>query len=388
MAFRPMTTVRHLITALVLLIAVLAAVEAWLRSQAVPTIQVVSGQTSLADQALLSPSEVCHHELRPNTKNSISPAGQGRAHVIRVNSLGCRGDDADIPAKSGTYRILVLGDDSVCGTAVEENETVAARLQQFLSKESTATIEVINGGIPGYCPLLSWLKFEHDLVELKPQLVILHVDMTDIADDACYRNLILSRDHRPVCTHATFRLKPRPENLLMQYVRQSATATWLFAKTREHGPELLSVSNAAATCDVGLHWITDDPPDLRLQVRHALAPIKNLHDAVVQSGGQLLVTTSPVLWQILSADEAPVLSRRSGIRGATPFASKFPFEVLSRFCEQSRIHFCDTSSAFRCEGAAKLFSKDAPVLSRIGMALYAREIARYLIKDPPSKWSD
>ena len=70
MAFRPMTTVRHVIAALVLLIAVLAGVEVWMRSRAVPTIQVICSQTSLADQALLIPSEVCHHELRPNSKNA------------------------------------------------------------------------------------------------------------------------------------------------------------------------------------------------------------------------------------------------------------------------------------------------------------------------------
>jgi hypothetical protein len=119
-----------------------------------------------------------------------------------------------------------------------------------------------------------------------------------------------------------------------------------------------------------------------------LSPIKELNDAVIQSGGQLLVTTAPVLWQVLPADEAPGLSHRAGIKGVTPFTSTFPFEVLSRFCEQSRIRFCDVSPAFRREGAGKLFSTDAPVLSRIGMALYAREIARSLIKDPPSKWSD
>lgn len=383
-----MTTVRHVITALVLLIALLAGVEVWMRSQAVPTIQIVSSQTSAADQALLIPSEVCHHELRRNSAIQLSPAERRLARVIRVNSVGCRGDEVEIPAKDGTYRILVLGDDSVCGTWVDENETIAARLQRFLSKESSAAIEVINGGVPGYCPLLSWLRFENGLAELKPQLVILHVDMTDVADDACYRSLTLSKDNQKVCPHATFRLTPRPENALMQYARQSATATWLFAKTRQHGPELLSVSSAAATCDVGLHWIADDPPDLRLQVRHALAPIKDLHDAVVQSGGQLLVTTSPVLWQVLSADEAPELSRCWGIKGVTPFTKGFPFEVLSRFCEQSRIHYCDASPAFRCEGAEKLFSRDAPVLSRIGMALYAREVAQCLITDPPSKWSD
>lgn len=387
MAFRPMTTLRHAFTAFVLLVAALTVVEIGLWSQAVPAVQTVTGRCAVEDQSLLVASEISHHELRRLLKTTHQANEHSPSHLFRVNSVGCRGDEPDIPAANGTYRILMLGDDTICGTAVGEDETVASRLKQFLSKETAAGIEVINGGIPGYCPLLSWLKFEHDLAKLRPQLVILHVDMTDVADDASYRSLLMIDENHAVCTHSTLRLPTRPAPALMQFVKQSATASWLFARARRHGPALLSVSGTSKSDEGALAWIADPPPDLRLHVRHALSPIELLSTAVENSGGHLLVTTSPVLWQVLPAKVAPQLSKQCGISGVTPFESRFPFEVLGHFCEESQIHFCDASSAFRSgEDGAKLFSADAPVLSRVGMALYAREIARYLMTNPPVKW--
>jgi len=388
MAIRPLTTVRHAITALVLLGVALVGVEVWMRTREAAVVQIVASQVNASDQSLLVPSAVCHHELRRLLKTTHRVREGSAGITFRVNSLGCRGEDVNADQPDGTYRILMLGDDSICGTSVAEEETVAARLKQFLSKSTTATIEVINGGVPGYCPLLSSLKFEHDLAKLKPDLVILHVDMTDIADDCSYRSLVLQDGLHSVCSHATLRLPSTAENPVLHVVKESATASWVFTKARQHGPALMSLSNALGTVDPGLNWITDHPSDLRLQIRHCLEPIKNLQDSVARSGGRLLVTTSPVLWQVVSAEEAPELSRRYGITGATPFVSQFPFEVIGSFCRSSQIHFCDASPAFRNSDAARLFAKDAPVLSRVGMALYAREIARCLLEDPPSRWSD
>ncbi len=387
MAFRPMTTLRHAVTAFVLLILALVVVEVGLRCGARPAMPLIALQCSVEDQSLLVASGVCHHELQRLLKTTHQASERSASHPIRVNSLGIRGEEPDVPASDGILRILLLGDDTICGTAVGEDETVAARLKQFLSRESTAGIEVINGGIPGYCPLLSWLKFEQDLAKLKSQLVILHVDMSDVADDAGYRSLLMTEKDHAVCTHSTLRLPTRPQPAFMQFVTQSATASWLFARTREHGPKLLSDSTALSARESSLAWIADNQPDLRLQVRHALSPIESLQAAVEKSGGRLLVTTAPVLWQVLPAEEAPRLSARCGVSGVTPFRSRLPFEILSRFCEQSGIQYCDASPAFRGgSDAVKLFAADAPVLSRVGMALYAREIARYLVRNPPAKW--
>jgi hypothetical protein len=386
MTLRPMTTLRNVATALVLFLVALACVEFWLRGKSSVSTQGVTNQTTSADQVLLVPSAVCHHELqRMLKKNHEAGPGTGQ-HLIRVNSFGCRGEEPELAAADGTIRILILGDDSICGTTVNENETVSARLQQFLSGQTTRPLEVLNGGIPGYCPLLSWLKFDQDLAKLKPDLVILHVDMSDIADDLCYRSLLLNEDNHAVCSHPTLRLKPKRSDAVASFIKQSATANWLFTVARERGPELLSLSPATSQADQ-FEWIGDDPPDLRLQIRHSLEPITRLKESVEATGGRLLVTTSPVLWQVVAAEHVPELSRRFGIRGQTPYHSRFPFEILEAFCEHVQIRFFDTSTAFtKGEDAPKLFSSEAPVLSRIGMALYAREMARYLITNPLADW--
>ena len=381
-----MTTMRNAVTAIVLLVVALAGTEFWLQGKSTPAMQGVTNQAPAADQMLLVPSAVCHHELQRMSKTMHQASPASGKHAFRVNSFGCRGEEPEVPAPEGSFRILVLGDDSICGTAVGENETVSAHLQGFLAKQTQVKLEVINCGIPGYCPLLSWLKFEQDLVKLKPDLVILHVDMTDVADDLCYRSLLLSEDNHAVCSHPTLRLKPRPENAIAHFVKRSATASWLFARAREQGPEMLAISPVASNANM-FDWITDDPPDIRLQVRHALEPIARLKEAVEASNGRLLVTTAPALWQVVSADNAPQLSRRCGIHGTTPYRRRFPFEVLQAFCSHSEVRFCDTSPTFETgEDGQKLFSTETPVLSRIGMALYAREIARYIITNPPSDW--
>ena len=386
MASRPMTTMRNAVTAIVLLVVALAGTEFWLQGKSTPAMQGVTNQAPAADQTLLVPSAVCHHELQRMSKTMHQASPASGKHAFRVNSFCCRGEEPEVPAPEGSFRILVLGDDSICGTAVGENETVSAHLHGFLAKQTQVRLEVINCGIPGYCPLLSWLKFEQELAKLKPDLVILHVDMTDIADDLCYRSLLLSEDNHAVCSHPTLRLKPRPENAIAHFVKHSATASWLFATAREQGPEILSMSPGSSNANQ-FDWITDDPPDIRLQVRHALEPITRLKESVEACQGRLLVTTAPVLWQVVAADNAPQLSRRCGIRGTTPYQRRFPFEVLEAFCNHSLVRFCDTSPTFKNgEDGQKLFSTEAPVLSRIGMALYAREIARYIITNPPSEW--
>ncbi|MFN9718592.1 MAG: hypothetical protein ACK58L_07860 [Planctomycetota bacterium] len=388
MKMTPVTTLRHAATAIMLLLLALVGLEFWLRSREQPMIAIICGQSDPTDQTLLVPSSVVHHELR-RVSSILHQTGIDQKPIsVQINSMGCRGDEIQPLTPKDTYRILVLGDDSICGLSVPENETVSARMKQFLSKSISTKLEIINAGVPGYCPLLCCIRYQHELFRLKPDLVILHVDMTDIADDCAYRNLLQKDGSQMVCSHASLRLPPKPDNPVLHFVKQSATATWLASKTRAHASDIFNLSNSRATCSVGMNWIRDNPPDLRLQIRHALDPIRNLRDTVEEHGGHFLVTSAPVLWQVASADEAPELSRDLGIKGATPYETDFPFEVIEKFCRKSDISFCNTVTAFQTEKAARLFSKDTPVLSRIGMALYAREIATFLLEYPQAPWND
>ncbi len=148
--------------------------------------------------------------------------------------------------------------------------------------------------------------------------------MSDIADDLCYRSLLQNESNHAVCSHPTLRLKPKVENAIEGFVRHSATGSWLFTKAREQVPGMLSISSDSARADL-FQWIGDDPPDIRLQVRHALEPISRLKESVEASGGRLLVTTAPVLWQVVSAEKCS--GAESPLRDSRPDTVPQPISV-------------------------------------------------------------
>jgi hypothetical protein len=149
--------------------------------------------------------------------------------------------------------------------------------------------------------------------------------MSDIADDLVLSKFALERrqSRRLFTSNAAFKAE---KVCRCRKFRQAICDGQLavFTVAREQGPScchcLLRLLRRTK-----FEWIGDDPPDLRLQVRHALEPITRLKEAVEATGGRLLVTTSPVLWQVVAAEHVPELSRHFGIRGQTPYRSRFPF---------------------------------------------------------------
>ena len=79
----------------------------------------------------------------------------------RVNSLGrC---DREIPyARTGAYRILVLGDSFPEGMQVDVKETFCKRLEGGLAGAGGRPAEVINGGTSGYGTDNELLFYRHE----------------------------------------------------------------------------------------------------------------------------------------------------------------------------------------------------------------------------------
>jgi len=72
---------------------------------------------------------------------------QGRQ--VTTNSLGLRGREPT--ATAVPLRVLVVGDSSVFGFGLADEQTFPAQLEQLLAP--AGAIEVVNGGVPGYtCP--------------------------------------------------------------------------------------------------------------------------------------------------------------------------------------------------------------------------------------------
>ena len=82
-----------------------------------------------------------------------------RSEPTRLNNLGFR--DADVPAKTDRYRIVVIGDSITWGEGLPEPERFSNLLQRFLG----SSYEVVNFGIPGH-------NMPEHLAELEPALAI------------------------------------------------------------------------------------------------------------------------------------------------------------------------------------------------------------------------
>lgn len=136
----------------------------------------------------LSPDKIRHHKLVPNTDSRFEQPDF--SYVQHVNNLGIRGRDASFKKPAQHYRVLILGDSFTMGKGVEDDQTFSALLEVSLNRRKACgatTFEVLNGGIDSYAPVLSYLQLSEDLAPLEVDLVLLDLDLSDLLQEAAYR---------------------------------------------------------------------------------------------------------------------------------------------------------------------------------------------------------
>lgn len=135
--------------------------------------------------------EIRHHMAIPNIKfklyapdyNNITEVYLKRGHTIlttKTNSLGFVDDEI---VESNKRRIVVLGDSFTEGNYINEN--FVDILERKLN-EKEPKYEVINAGLGSYSPIIEYNLAKHAMLEIKPQIIILNLDMTDVANDFVY----------------------------------------------------------------------------------------------------------------------------------------------------------------------------------------------------------
>ena len=137
-----------------------------------------------------------HHRMVPSSLSSFSQ--QDFHYVQRVNNLGMRGDDVVVAKPAKTFRILTLGDSFTMGKGVQDHETFSVLLQKQLREQLAAcpaapTVEVLNGGVDSYAPILSYLSLTRTLGQLSPDVIIENLDVSDLVQETAYRQ-IATRD--------------------------------------------------------------------------------------------------------------------------------------------------------------------------------------------------
>lgn len=385
----PLLWLRQLVYGVLTLLLIVCLTEVALRVYDSATAQVT--RRDLYDTGITCKSWTTHHGLRPAQKFLVKHCDDDSKIRLVLSSRGTRGTEPVIPKPVGTFRILCLGDELTLATHTSETETFCAQLQQMLQTATQYKIEVLNAGVPDFCPLLSYLQYRHELLALQADVVLLHFDMSDVNDDYGYRRLTtVGPGGEPVaCPHPKLQM---PKTCLRaDQEHPLLLPNW----AKEHAGRLVTrqvFQEPARTLggDIGRYlWLQPHSDEFTVHARQALQPLQHLDELVRKLNGRLVLSVIPAPWQLsATACDSESLRKKYGIDAGTHFTQRKPFELIDEFCAGHAIPCCDTSGPM--QGASPvdaLYLKNAVQFSPQGHRVYAQAVARFLQERITGPWT-
>lgn len=381
---------KGLLTAACLLAFVICAIEIGLRIDRYQS--ALNNQPSLAtadlpiEDQLVAPSFETWVQLLPNAKTSLKNPDTDQPIAFRTNSFGARGPEVAVPKPRGLLRVLCLGDETTLAPELAEKDAYPAVLQELLSAHMGSKVEVINAGVPGSCPRIAALQLRHRFMSLQPDLIVLHFDMSDVAEDAAVRRFVtLDRQGTPtLATHPATRkacqlkrTRLADEFLVVQQVEIQLTKIW-DRSVPASGESVIDRQQRYS-------WTADNHPDLELEIESSMAPIVTIRNLSTALGARFLVSTTPKPWQVSpNASNTPEARAVNGIPRDAFWQSLEPFKRLVAACKEAEVNYVIPQQVFlqapECE---RLFLKKSPALSALGHDLYARVLADAITGDEP-----
>lgn len=336
-----------------------------------------------AENPLLAPCWQAYYQLKPLTSlQNINPDTQLPVEV-RVNEWGVRGGNIAIPKPPGTFRILNLGDESTLAPSTPESETFNAVLQQIMQPKMQDRLEVINAGVPGYCPLLGYLKLKHTLLTLQPDLVIFHFDMSDVADDYnVRRQLVLDEQGiAQVCPHPQLATAQQPQQQFCEQLMLIKRGTQLWAEKVSKTDILQERLDIGAPLG-NLSWTLDNPPDWTQYINHAYQPLMLMNELVQSSQAMFVVSSIPKPWQV-SASACNEGGKRAsvGLQRNKLYSNQVPFQSIANYCRTHNIRHVSVTEDLKAQPQPEgLFLNKEAEYSVRGHQVYAHLLATQLYR--------
>ncbi len=200
------------LAALLLLALLVCGAEVGLRCYELQSPPNRALRSSTSYPAVVVPSWTAFQELKPLARLSSK---SGEKVMFQTNRFGIRGPDVGVPKPPDVYRVLCLGDESLLGMTLREEELLTTQLQTALQSTTRLRVEVCNAAVPGACPLTEFLLLTHRLAALQPDLVIATVSEHDAAEDHAYRRFTrIDPQGLPLaCRHPSLGRQPRTDAL-------------------------------------------------------------------------------------------------------------------------------------------------------------------------------
>ena len=392
-----LTFLRRLLCATILLVLIVCGAEVAVRIYEVSlakNICATAASPCVVDPTgLLIPSWTTNRELKPHSLVKVANRDSKREVPIRTNSLGLRGSEVIVPKPTDIYRIVLLGDETILAPETPEAEHVTQLLSGLLQQRSQMRIEVVNAGLPGGCPLTEYLLFKQRLLALQPDLVLLHIDWSDVSDDQQLRRRTRSdREGTPLsCPHASLVATKRVTQPIDNLRQQFRLVDWgLSCASRQWKQQLAEQS--ASTRDTTANpyaWLRAERLDANVAMQQSFQPITDLARLSDSARFQLAVITSPKPWQVSARCSAGKGTRlASGVADDACFPSRAPFDSLANHVAELRLQYADASMVLmNGREATANFLRYAPRWSPEGHRRIAEFLASFLDERVSGPWN-
>jgi hypothetical protein len=277
---------KQLLLTLALLVGSVCAIEIALRCHRVANPLSATGREGdVPAAALVIPNRATYVAPTPELRLQQKSRAASKPYLLRTNGFGLRNSEVAVPKPGDVYRILCLGDDTTFAADQPEAATYCRRLAAILRKEATTHIEVLNGGCPGGCPTVAALLMRHHFLGLGSDLVLLHVDPSDLADEVAMRRYVersgdgapVAAIHPAVTGTAATACQVVDQFLIARMARDSLESLW---------KERRSQSQSDVTRDDGPTFGDESP---YRDIRNSIAAISEM---TRRQGVRLMVSTT------------------------------------------------------------------------------------------------
>jgi len=102
-----------------------------------------------------------------------------RSEKVNINSRGFRGEELP-PDCDERFKIVVVGESTVFGWDVADEESFPAQLGRYLASRAPDSVCVVNAGVPSYTSAQTLIYLRDLVVDLKPDLVLIDIMWNDI----------------------------------------------------------------------------------------------------------------------------------------------------------------------------------------------------------------
>lgn len=141
-----------------------------------------------------SPDSYAHHKMLPEKEYLMFNPFDYEVKMT-TNKMGFRGRDPG-GKRADVYRIVMVGDSFTMGEGVADDEAFPLIVEEILNDRAGPKYEVINLGVESYTPILEYLNLKTHIETLKPDLVIMNFDMSDLVGEYIYLHGDVERDEQ------------------------------------------------------------------------------------------------------------------------------------------------------------------------------------------------